>query len=319
MRSRSPLTVWRRLGWWTGVGTACMLMLVFCSWPAAAAPAYRPVELGAAGSFGVLAGTAVTNTGPSLVGGDVGVSPGDTVSGFPPGEVPKNTVHVNDAVAEQAQSALTAAYNDAAGRTPTTVLSGDIGGRTLLPGVYRAVTPLQLNGTLTLDGRGDLNAVFIFQLASLVTGPESRVSPTGGTAGCNVFWQVGGTATLGAYSEFRGSIMALESATLQQYAVVLGQVLVRNGPVSLNANQIYLDGPCVLVPSPRPSPTPTTIIPSGYPETGAGGAWQPVGGTPTDLGLLTLGGLLGGAAVAIGQVVHRRRMRRATHWPDGDR
>ncbi len=130
-----------------------------------AVAAQGPVGLGTASSFAVLAGSTVTNTGPSVISGDVGVSPGTAVIGFPPGTVTNGTIHAADAVAAQAQADTTTAYNDAAGRTPSTPVTADLGGQTLVAGVYSGPT-LGLTGTLTLNAQGDPNAVFVFQAAS---------------------------------------------------------------------------------------------------------------------------------------------------------
>ncbi len=160
-----------------------------------ASAAQSPVNLGTAGNFAVLAGTTVTNTGPSHITGDLGVSPGTAVTGFPPGVI-TGTQHDGDAVAFQAQADLTTAYNDAAGRTPDTSVSGDLGGLTLTPGVYNSVSSLGMTGTLTLDAQGDHSAVFIFQMGStLGTAAASQVVLTGGAQASNVFWQVGSSAT----------------------------------------------------------------------------------------------------------------------------
>lgn len=204
---------------------------------ASAAPS--PVGLGTATTFSVLAGTTVTNTGASVVSGDLGVSPGAAVTGFPPGQVISGTVHAADAVATQAQSDLTTAYNDAAGRTTDVTVSADLGGQTLAPGVYTAAAGLALTGTVTLDGQNDPNAVFIFQAGStLTTASNSTVALIRGTNPCNVFWQVGSSATLGTASTFAGTIMALTSATVQTATTVAGRVLARNGAVTLDANTI---------------------------------------------------------------------------------
>jgi len=133
--------------------------------PAAAAQA--TVGLGTADSFAVLAGSTVTNTGPSVIRGDVGVSPGRAVTGFPPGIVNNGVIHAADAVAAGAQADLTTAYNDAAGRTPATAEPADLAGLTLVPGLYHGDTlGLSVNGTVTLNAQGDSNAVFIFQSAT---------------------------------------------------------------------------------------------------------------------------------------------------------
>ncbi len=203
--------------------------------PAAAATA--PVGLGTAGSFAVLAGSTVTNTGPSVINGDLGVSPGTSITGFPPGLV-NGTQHSTDAVALQAQKDLTIAYNDAAGRAPTATVTADLGGQTLVAGVYTGTT-LSLTGTLTLDAQGNPNAVFIFQSAkTLITASASRIVLINGADPCNVFFQVGSSATLGTNSVFVGTILALTSITANTGATVAGRLLARNGAVTLDSNTI---------------------------------------------------------------------------------
>jgi len=200
----------------------------------AAGPA--PVGLGTAAPFAVLAGTpAVTNTGPTTITGDLGISPAAAVTGFPPGTV-NGTIHAADAVALQAKSDLVIAYNDAAGRTPATaVAGGTLGGKTLVAGVYTAGgTTLGLTGTLTLDGQNDPNAVWIFQATSdLVTASSSTVRFINGAQSCNVFWQVTSSATLGSGSTFAGTILALTSITLNSGVTLNGRALARNGEVTL--------------------------------------------------------------------------------------
>ena len=191
------------------------------------------VGLGTADSFAVLAGSTVTNTGPSTVNGDLGVSPGAAVTGFPPGTV-HGTIHAADAVAGQAQSDLTTAYNDAAARTPAATVSGDLGGRTLTAGVYKSASSLGLTGALTLDAQGNPNAVFIFQAGStLTTASGSHVNLINGAQPCNVFWQIGSSATLGTSSVLSGNILALTSISIDNGVTVLGRALARNGAVTL--------------------------------------------------------------------------------------
>src|ERR1700689_4599179 len=176
----------RRVGyaWLAGGSTvaagAIAVAIFLASHPATAATA--PVGLGTAGSFAVLAGTTVTNTGPSAISGDLGVSPGTAVTGFPPGIVFNGTIHRADGVAQNAESDLTTAYNDAAGRRPTAKVPAFIGaGQTLAPGVYKASSSLDVGGSLTLDAGGDPNAVFIFQAPStLITDSASSVILTDG-------------------------------------------------------------------------------------------------------------------------------------------
>ncbi|MFF5261207.1 ice-binding family protein, partial [Actinomadura viridis] len=232
--------------------------------------ATAPVNLRSAGNFAVLAGTTVTNTNPSVILGDLGVSPGSAVTGFPPGIV-IGTKHVTDAVALQAQSDLTTAYDDAAGRTPPTLVPADLTGLTLGDGVYKAASPLQLTGTLTLDAQGDPSAVFIFQSDStLVTGSASRVNLIGGAQACNVFWQVGSSATIGTGSAFAGNILALTSISVQNSATIDGRALARNGAVTLD-NNVITRANCAQTGATGPTG------PAG--ETGATGPTGPAGET----------------------------------------
>jgi hypothetical protein len=200
--------------------------------------AQSTVGLGSAGSFAVLAGSTVTNTGPSTINGDLGVSPGTAVTGFPPGTV-NGSIHSADAVAAQAQSDLTTAYNDAASRKPAVSVSGDLGGLTLTPGVYKASSSIGLTGTLTLDGQGSSDAVFIFQVGStLTTASGSHVRLINGAQACNVFWQIGSSATLGTSSVLSGSILALTSISVTNGVTVQGRALARNGAVTLDNDTI---------------------------------------------------------------------------------
>ena len=197
-----------------------------------------PVPLGTADSFAVLAGSAVTNTGPSVITGDLGVSPGTAISGFPPGLV-NGAQHSADAVAAQAQTDLVTAFNDAAGQATDGALPADAGGLTLVPGVYTASSTLGLTGTLTLDAQGDPNAVWVFQVGSgLTTASSSQVLLTNGASPCNVFWQVGSSATLGTDSTFVGNILALTSISATTGATIDGRALARNGAVTLDTNTI---------------------------------------------------------------------------------
>lgn len=247
----------------------------------AAGAAVAPVGLGTAGSFAVLAGSAVTNTGPTILNGDLGVSPGTAITGFPPGIV-NGTVHDDDGVAAGAQSDLTTAYNDAAGRTPTASVGAFIGaGQTLLPGVYKASSSLEVGGSLILDGHGDPSAVFIFQIGSaLTTDSASHVILTGGAQACNVFWQVGSSATLGTGSIFQGTILALTSITVTTGDTVLGRVLARNGAVTLDDDTITVPS-CTIPPTPTPTPTTPTPTPTG---TGPTPTPTSTGPTPTPTG-----------------------------------
>ncbi|MCY7300595.1 MAG: DUF3494 domain-containing protein [Ilumatobacteraceae bacterium] len=229
--------------------------------PANAAP--EPVGLGTSASFAILAGQTVTNTGPSVISGDLGLSPGSAVTGFPPGTVNNGTTHVANAVALQAQADVTTAYNDAAGRSPTATVTADLGGQTLLPGVYTGAT-LGLTGTLTLDAQGDPNAVFVFKTAStLITASTSTVAMINGGSPCNVFWQVTSSATLGTNSAFVGTVLALTSISAATGATVTGRLLARNGAVTLDTNTINgascTAGARSTTTTTTPTATPTTI------------------------------------------------------------
>jgi hypothetical protein len=225
-----------------------------------AVAAEAPVGLGTAGSYSVLGGQAVTNTGPSTLAGDLGVSPGTAITGFPPGTAAGST-HAGDAVAAQAQSDLVVAYNDAAGRAPTANVAGDLVGQTLVGGVYKSTGPLALGGTLTLDGQGTSGTVWIFQVAStLITASASNVNLINGAQACNVFWQVGSSATLGTNSHFVGTIMALTSITVTTGTVVAGRALARNGQVSLDDNT-FTTPTCTTAPTTTPTTGETTTPP----------------------------------------------------------
>jgi Ice-binding-like/Domain of unknown function DUF11 len=233
--------------------TSLMGVLVGAVLFALAAPALAATapSLGSAQSFAVLGGSTVTNTGLTVVTGDLGVSPGTSVTGFPPGIVIGGSIHSADAVAAQAQTDLTTAYNNLVGAPCTTNLTGqDLGGLTLTPGVYCFNSTAQLTGNLTLDAQGSANAVFVFQIGSaLTTAASSSVQVINGGTNCNVFWQVGSSATLGAGTAFVGNILALASITLTAGANVSGRVLARNGAVTMDTNT---SGGCG---APNPSPT----------------------------------------------------------------
>lgn len=206
--------------------------------------------LGSASSFAVLGGSTVTNTGPTVITGDLGVAPGLAITGFPPGLVIAGVVHVADAVAQQAQDDITIAYTALAARAPTQILTGmDLGGLTLVPGVYSFASSAFLTSSLTLDAQGDPDAQFIFQIGStLITSSASSVLVINAADGCNVYWQVGSSATLGTATAFTGNILALASITLNTGAVVNdGRLFARTGAITLDTNTISAD--CI-VPTP---------------------------------------------------------------------
>ena len=220
------------------------------------------VSLATSANYSVLAATTVTNTNQSVLGQSVGLSPGTEVVGFPPGVVlPPGVIAAANADTLQAQSDLTAAYVDAAGRpVEFTQVNPDLVGQTLLPGVYAATSKgaLSLSGQLVLDGQGDPNAVFIFQTDStLITSTGSTIALINGASECNVFWQVGSSATLGSGSLFVGNILALTSITVQSSTVVRGRALARNGAVTLD-NNVFTQPSC----TPSTDLTPTATAPS---------------------------------------------------------
>ena len=202
-----------------------------------ASAAQAPIGLGTAGSFSVLAGSGITNTGATTVTGDVGTFPTPSETGF--GTMTLRGVdHAGDAVTQQAKTDLTTAYNQAAAASPPTSVPTELGGRTLPPGVYSGAT-LGITGTLKLDTLGDPNAVFVFQTAStLITAAGSAVTVINGGTACNVFWQVSSSATLGTSSRMIGTVLALTSITATTGATIDGRLLARNGAVTLDHNTI---------------------------------------------------------------------------------
>ncbi|GAA2145706.1 hypothetical protein GCM10009825_38660 [Arthrobacter humicola] len=222
----------------------------------AAYAADAPVGLGTVSAYSVLAGTTVTNTGPTTLVGNLGVNPGSAITGFPPG-LAAGATHAGDAQAGRAQSDLTTAYNDAAGRAVTASVAGDLVGQTLAPGVYKSSGPLAVSGALTLDGKGNPNSVFIFQVAStLTTASASSIVLTNSAQACNIYWQVGTSVTLGTGSAFKGNILALTSITATKGATVQGRALARNGQVSLDTNVFTTPGCATASPSSSTTPTP---------------------------------------------------------------
>jgi hypothetical protein len=223
------------------------------------------VLLGSADSYAVLGGTTITNTGPTVINGDLGLHPGTAVTGFPPGTI-HGAKHVHDAGAQQAKTDLAStAYADAAARPSTAKTPPNLGGRSLGAGVYRTgpVASLGLTGNLTLDGQGDPHAVFIFQIEStLITAADSSVNLVNGAQACNVYWQVGSSATLGARTAFKGNIMALASISLNDRVAVDGSLLARTGAVTLINDTV----------------TRSHCLPDTSPTSGIGTALGPISG-----------------------------------------
>jgi LPXTG-motif cell wall-anchored protein len=234
--------------------------------PAISNAAQPPVGLGSTANFAVLAGSGITNTGPTTVGGtaggDMGSDPTPAFTGDTLVTTSGTKYTAPSAVVTAAKTALVTAYNDAAGRTPASTVTADLGGQTLVAGVYNSASSLGLTGTLILDGQNDPNSVFVFQAGStLTTAGSSVVSLINGAQPCNVFWQVGSSATFGTSSDFTGHVFALTSITATTGATFKGQLLARDGAVTLDTNTITNDVcAAVVTPTPTPTATPTASV-----------------------------------------------------------
>jgi len=192
-------------------------------------------------NFVILAGASITSTNATIITGNLGLCPGTSISGFPPA-ILNGTLHVNDLIAIQAKLDLISVYNDLMGRKSTDIvtLSGNIGGLTLTPGLYKSTSTLAISsGDLTFDAKGDTNAIFIIQIASSLTTTSGRkVILTDGAVASNIYWQIGSSATFGTTSVFKGTIIALQSITFNTGATLNGRALVRNGSITMIGNTI---------------------------------------------------------------------------------
>jgi hypothetical protein len=262
-----------------GVTTTGMMLLAITPAGAAIVPT---VPLSTAAAYAVVAGSTVTNTGPSVINGSVGLSPGTSVTGFPPATVvPPGTIDATNAAAAQAQAHITTAYNNAAGRSVTATTAADLANLQLQGGVYAGPShgALQLTGPLVLDGAGNPNSVFIFQTnSSLTTASSSTVTLINGAQECNVFWQVGSSATLGTASVFRGNILALASVTVTTGVTVHGRAFASTAAVTLDTD-VFVRPTCDLT---TPT-TPTTAPGGGGPGSTTPSSLPGGGGTPTTL------------------------------------
>lgn len=294
------------------IARPAILAILVCLAATVPAAAQVAPALGAARPFAVLGGSTVTNTGATVVTGELGVSPGAAVTGFPPGVVVLGSIHPADATAAAAQVSLTAAYLNLAGQATTVDLTGqDLGGLTLTSGVYNFATSAQLTGTLTLNAAGNPNAVFIFKIGTtLTTASNSRILIINGGSACNVFFQVGSSATLGTATAFQGNIFALTSITANTNATIVGRALARNGAVTLDTNAVNASGcqgaaacPAITI-SPSPLPNPNVGTPYSQQLTATGGTAPSTfsiqsGSLPAGL-TLTAGGLIAGTPTTAG-------------------
>lgn len=198
------------------------------------------VDIGSAASFGVLGGTTVTNTGDTFIDGDVGVYPGTAITGLSAGTSSSGEFHNADAESQYAQEDVKAAYDEAAALTPTVDLTGeDLGSETLAAGVYYFADSAELAGDLVLDGGNNTSSVWVFQIGStLTTGASSSVTLVNGALACNVFWQVGSSATIAQDTEFAGYVLALVSITVVSGASSEGGFFANTGAVTLDTNSI---------------------------------------------------------------------------------
>ncbi|MCJ1363104.1 hypothetical protein MMC16_002210 [Acarospora aff. strigata] len=221
---------------------ACGLLL-------AASANAQAVSLGSAVDFGVVAATTITSSGQTVVNGELGLSPGSSIEGFPPGL--SGTVHINDAEAVAAQADIQKAYNQTVALPFTTDLSDtDLGGKTLTAGVYHFETTSTLNGILTLDGGGSSSSVFVFQIGTtFLAATAAQVILTNGAQACNVFFQVGSSATLEAGTIFAGNILAFTSISLNTGVSVQGGLYALNGAVTLLDNSVTAQNTCAPVTS----------------------------------------------------------------------
>jgi hypothetical protein len=262
------------------------------AWPAAAFAATQPA-LGTALNYTVLSGQTITNTGPSVITGNLGLDPGSSVTGFPPGSV-TGTQDVSDAASVLAQNDLVTGYTDAANSPSTSDLTGkDLGGQNLTPGVYSFSSSAQLTGSLTLSGNG----VFIFQIGSaLTTASNSAVLLVNGAQACAVYWQVGSSATLGSAANFQGNLMALSSITMVTGANLTGRALARNGALTLDTNNITPpSGTCTVTTSTAPGSGSTLL--SGTTNASTPGTGSAVPDALLLPGILLL--LAGGGMIAV--------------------
>jgi len=344
MRTLSPRIRSRSVYRWlaatlAAAGALVLLVLSGVVGAPAASATTTPVTLGKAAPFAVLGASEVTNSGTSTITGTLGVYPGTSVTGAPT-VLPPSSIHIATAVAQTAQAALGTAYTQAEAAPSTKSVTGVPLGtgadQTLTAGVYKSTSTMHLTTTLTLNGEGDPNSVFIFQAVStLKSASDSKVVLTNGAQACNVFWQVGSSATLGSGSAFSGTVMASTSVTVTSKVTVTGRVMAKTAAVTLTSDTITRPSTCVVSTTTTPTTTTTTttpttttpttttpttttpavVIPSGTPATGAGGASR----SGDDPLLVSIGALaLVGAGAAMFFAIRRRRILPHGSSPGGD-
>lgn len=247
----------RRLSATLGVAVAALVL------PSIGLAAAKPPDLGTAAGYALVANTTITNTGVTLIDGNLALV-GPSVTGFGPGVV-TGRKDIGNAAASRAEADVLAGHHDATGAAPVTEMAGDLGGKTLFPGVYHFGVAATLHGTLTLDGQGKTNPLFIFQIGStLTTGTAARVTLIRGAAGCAVFWAVGSSATIGTATSLQGNLMALVSITMNTGASIGvgggrngGRAFAQNGAITLDTNTVIAPSGSCAAPAPTSVPTPT--------------------------------------------------------------
>jgi len=294
-------------------------------WPAVGNAAnVAPPNLGTAANYAVMGGSSVTSTGPTVVNGKLALSPGTSLTGGP--TVTGGTdIHLGlgGAAADAAQTDFGLAFVAAGNATPATMLTGDLGGKILAPGVYSYSSTAQLTGTLTLDGQGNTNPTFIFQIGSaLTTASNSQVRLINGAAACAVYWQVTALATLGTGTNFQGTLMALAGITMNTGATIGagggvngGRALARTaGAVTMDSNQITPPpASCTFAAAATPSPTPTTAPTAAPTATPLSGGLPNASGEPPappdrfPWTPIAFASLVGGVLVASIATLRRRR------------